>query len=134
MEVTQIEPAQTEVKVLTDKEVFNAKAQACYDAVFKSASEISTRIGSPVFGIALRKKNSEDIVIGFFKEPNRMAKLAVLDKSMQGAISAATELVDACFLPEESDSKILSDDEFYLAATTKMLEKIKIADDVFKKK
>lgn len=54
---------------------------------------------------------SGDIIIGYFKEPSRAAKLAVMDKSMLGAYGAIEEILPSIIIREESDPRIYSEDQ-----------------------
>lgn len=81
--------------------------------------------------------NDEDIV-GFVKEPSRMAKMAVLDKAMIGGYSAAEEILDSVLIKEHSDPRMFSEsqefDAIHMGLVLAVYDLIKIKQNTLKKK
>lgn len=77
-------------------------------------------------------------IIGFMKEPNRLTKIRVLDKTLTGMMVASAELLEAIILKEESDPRIMSEapeyDKYYLGAVMAAQSIIKYSANTFKKK
>jgi hypothetical protein len=109
------------------------------DSVAAKAAEISARLGVKVHPLIFRDEETSTDVIGFMREPNRVTKLRVLDKSITvGVFSASAELYDAVIIKEESDSRLFSelssDDKLVLGATMAAYDLIKTSVNQFKKK
>jgi hypothetical protein len=89
--------------------------------IAEKAEALTKREGAKVHPILFfHKGNEADPVIGYVREPNRLAKVRILDKGDQmGNYSSAVEMLEMCLLPE-SDSRILNPapeyDELYLGA------------------
>jgi hypothetical protein len=78
---------------------------------------------------------AEEYLIGFFKEPNRIAKVRALDASEKnGSASAGSLLVEACLIKEESHPLIERHDAYYLGASLAALHFVQFALEQFKKK
>lgn len=81
----------------------------------------------------------KDPVKGYLKEPARLAKTRILDKSTQlGDWSAAAEMMELCLIKEESDSRMWSEaqecDQIYFGACNECQKLIRISLNQFKKK
>lgn len=77
-------------------------------------------------------------VIGYLKEPPRFVKLRALDKVYTNPMSAASDLLDAYLIKEESDNRIYSEssdnDKYYFGAVNEANNLIKLTINQFKKK
>ena len=102
------------------------------------ADELSQKHGSKVYPLVFMVEGSDDQVIGYIKEPPRFVKLRVMDKGFTNPISAASEVVDAYLIKEESDPRIWSEDQtndkYYIGATLEAYNMVKLAINQFKKK
>jgi hypothetical protein len=102
------------------------------------AKELSEKHSCTVHPLVFKIENSEDNVVGFLKEPPRFVKLRVMDKGLTSPVTAASEVVDAYLLKEESDPRIYSEasenDKYYLGATLEAYNHIVLAVNQFKKK
>lgn len=105
--------------------------------VQKKAEELSLKFNCKVVPIVFKDELDKD-VIGYIKEPNRMSKARVMDKSLTSPVTAACELLDAVLIREESDLRIISDlsenDKYYLGAAMAAYALIELSADTFKKK
>lgn len=83
-------------------------------------------------------KSGEEDIIGFIKEPSRMAKMAVLDKAMLGGYSAAEEILDSVLLKEHSDPRMFSEsqefDDIHMGLVMAVYNLIKFKTNTLKKK
>lgn len=110
------------------KEVIKAKAE-----------ELSKREGVKVHPILFYLNGNEsDPVIGYIKEPSRLAKIRILDKGEQiGSNTAAAEMLDMCLLDKDSDQRITNPsqeyDSVYLGAAFECQKIIQFAINQIKK-
>lgn len=106
-----------------------AKAQAL-------SEELKTKVHPLVF--VIEKEEDDDPVIGYVKEPNRMVKLAVMDKFTSGFYSACAQAMETILIKEHSDPRISSerpeDDNYYMGAVMAVSEMIKFAANQVDKK
>jgi len=102
------------------------------------AKDLSVKHGANVHPIVFRIEDSDDTIVGFIKEPPRFVKLRVMDKGLTSPVSAASEVVDAYLIKEESDPRIFSEaaenDKYYLGATLEAYNLVTLAVNQFKKK
>jgi hypothetical protein len=102
------------------------------------AAELTEQLGVKVHPLVFKDEATGQDIIGFIKEPSRQVKYAVLDKSMQGAFSAASEMLEAILIKEHSDPRIYSeraeDDQFNLGASMAAFQLVKLSANVAKKK
>jgi len=95
--------------------------------------QLNTKVHALVF-----KDEDDNFITGYIKEPSRQVKLAVLDKSVMGGFSAASEMLDAILLKEHSDPRLGSerpeDDKIYLGAVMAAYDLVKFNVNMFKKK
>ncbi|CAB4126194.1 hypothetical protein UFOVP153_54 [uncultured Caudovirales phage] len=102
------------------------------------AAELSTKHGAKVHPLVFLIENSNERVIGYIQEPPRFVKLRVMDKGMTNPVSAASEIVDAYLIKEESDPRIWSEapenDPYYIGATLEAYNIVTLAVNQFKKK
>jgi hypothetical protein len=114
-----------------EKHLTQAEVQA-------KADEISKEIGKKVHPIMFVDEDNNDQVIGYIREPERIVKLRVLDKSLQSPMTAAAECLEAVLLPEFSDERILSEDpvndKIFIGAAMAALNIIQYSANQFKKK
>lgn len=91
-----------------------------------------------VVPIVFREEGTNEDIIGFFKEPSRSAKMAVLDKSALGGFSVVEEILPSVFLPDESDFRFMSEDQTYdaihLGFVMAVYDRIKYKTNSAKKK
>jgi hypothetical protein len=104
----------------------------------KKAEELSVQMNVKVHAIVFKDEETGQDIVGFIKEPSRAVKLAMLDKSMIGGFSAASEVLESILIKEESDARIYSekseDDRFYLGAVSAAYDRVKLAVNLLKKK
>lgn len=106
------------------------------------AAELTKKHGAnvtPILFYDQADENQTDPLKGYLKEPNRLAKLRILDKSSQiGDFSASAEMIDLCLIKEESDPRIYSEapenDKFFLGACYRCQQLITMSFDQIKKK
>ena len=83
------------------------------------------------------KEPSGEEIVGFIKEPERLTKIRMLDKSMIGSISAAAECYDIILIKEASDPRMYSEapehDAIYIGAVMAAYDLIKYKTNTFKK-
>lgn len=88
--------------------------------------------------IVFKDEDSGEDIIGFFKEPSRMAKMAVMDKAVMGAYSAAEEVVDSVLIKEHSDPRMYSEsqefDAIRMGVVMAIYNSIKFKPNLLKKK
>lgn len=105
-----------------------AKAQAL-------SEELKTKVHPLVFIV---EKEDNDPVVGYVKEPNRMVKLAVMDKFTSGFYSACAQAMETILIKEHSDPRISSerpeDDNYYMGAVMAVSEMIQFAANQVDKK
>lgn len=102
------------------------------------AVELGVKHSCKVFPIVFKAVEGGEDVIGFIKEPPRFVKMRVMDKGLTSPVSAASEVVDAYLIKEESDARIYSEaqenDVYYIGATMEAYSLVKMAVNQFKKK
>lgn len=102
------------------------------------AQELSVSMGVKVHAIVFQENEGSPEIVGFIKEPSRMVKLAVLDKSVMGGFSAASEMLESVLIKEHSDPRIYSekseDDKIYLGAVMAAYDLVKFSVNMLKKK
>jgi hypothetical protein len=107
------------------------------EAAAKKAQELSGVLNVPVHPLVF-KDDDGNFITGFIKEPARHVKLAVLDKSVMGGYSAASEMLGVILLKEHSDPRLSSerpeDDKLYLGAVMSAYDLVKFSVNQFKKK
>jgi hypothetical protein len=107
------------------------------EQINEKAGELTTKVGCKVHPLIFMAEG-EDKVVGFIKEPPRHVKLRVMDKGLSQPATAASEVVEAFLIKEESDSRIWDEkpenDKYYLGATMEAYNMINMAINQFKKK
>jgi GH43 family beta-xylosidase len=108
------------------------------DVAEKKAEELTAQFGVKVHPILFKDPETDQDILGFIKEPSRMVKLAMLDKSMIGSFSAASEVLESILIKEHSDPRIYSekpeDDRFYLGAVMAAYDRVRFSVNILKKK
>lgn len=108
------------------------------DEAIAKAAELSIQMNVKVHPIVFQEAPDSPEIVGFIKEPSRMLKLAVLDKSVMGSFSAAGEMLESVLLKEHSDPRIYSerseDDKIYLGAVMAAYDLVKFSVNTLKKK
>ena len=103
----------------------------------EKANALALHLNTKVHPLVFKDEN-DVFITGFIKEPSRQVKLAVLDKSVMGGFSAASEMLDAILLKEHSDPRLSSerpeDDKIYLGAVMAAYDLVKFSINTFKKK
>jgi len=98
------------------------------------AVELSKRENCTVSPIVFVDEETQEQIIGYIKEPQRMLKLRVLDKAMTAPVTASSELFDSIFLAKDSDPRFLTVDKYYLGGTMEAFKTVEMAVNTFKKK
>lgn len=108
------------------------------EEIQKKADELTAQLGVKVTPLLFKDAETGEEILGFIKEPSRQVKLAMLDKSMIGSFSAASEVLESILLKEHSDPRIFSekseDDRFYLGAVMAAYDRVKFSVNILKKK
>lgn len=107
-------------------------------AIQEKSDELSKIHNCKVFPIVFKAVEGGEDVVGYIKEPPRFVKMRVMDKGLTQPVSAASEVVDAYLIKEESDPRIYSEssenDVYSIGATMEAYSLIKMAVNQFKKK
>lgn len=111
--------------------------KSAVEAAEEKAAELSQLLGVKVHPLVFKDDNGGD-VIGFIKEPNRAVKIAMLDKSIMGGFSAASEVLEGHLLREHSDPRIYSEnpehDKINIGAVMAAYDLVKFSVNQAKKK
>jgi hypothetical protein len=106
----------------------------------EKAKQLTDKMGAKVHPILFYpSEEGVDPIKGYIKDPPRLAKIRILDKSYQvGEFSASAEMLDLCLIKEESDPRLYSEDQqydhIYLGACYECQKLIRIATSQVKKK
>lgn len=107
------------------------------EQIKEKSVELQKTYGCNIYPIVFML-NEADQVIGFMKEPPRIVKLRVLDKSLTSPMTAASECLESVLIENESDPRILSEkaehDKIYLGACVEATKIIEFCANQFKKK
>ena len=107
------------------------KLKEANETADKKAAELSAELGVKVHPIVFQDSETSDCVVGYLKEPNRMVKLAVMDKQLAGMFSAAAEMYELILVKEHSDPRLWSEnpehDKFYLGGVRAAQDLIKMS-------
>lgn len=104
------------------------------------AEELTTKLGVKVHPLTMVADiDKGDFVIGYIKEPARLAKARAIDKvNMGNASFAYMELLEACLIDAESDPRIKNEspenDKYNLGACKFCGDLLLLAIDVTEKK
>jgi len=101
------------------------------------AAELTGLLKVKVTPFVFVNEDDQSLVVGFFKEPNRIQKMYAFDKLVTMPSQAGAELLDACIIKEESDPLIWAEaqdtDDYYIGACVKAVGLVRGAKDTFKK-
>lgn len=100
----------------------------------KRILDLSSKYSCKILPIIFVDEDTQEELVGFMREPVRAVKLRVMDKAMTAPVTAASELFDSIFIPEESDPRFLSEDKYYLGGTMEAFKTVEMAVNTFKKK
>jgi hypothetical protein len=119
------------MEIIASKKMTDEELQA-------RADELSVVHSVKVIPMAFEEEGNSERIVGFIKEPNRITKLRMMDKSVMGAFTAAAEILEACLIREESDPRIFSEkaehDKIYMGAVMACYDTVKYSVSTFKKK
>lgn len=119
----------TKVVEQPEGEVGSAPVQQATDKAVSLSEKYGCKVHPLVF------TNPDGITaVGFVREPPRMTKLAALDELQKGLSSAGRMILESCLLKEESDARLLEDDDFYASAVTACCTLIRVFENQLKKK
>ena len=106
------------------------------EEVKAKADELSKQHSVKVHPLLFKVGKNEQVV-GFIKEPPRFVKLRIMDKALISPVSAASEIVDAYLIKEESDARIYDEksenDMYYIGAAMEAYNLIQVAVNQLKK-
>lgn len=109
-----------------------AKEETIKSAEVK-AEELSAKYGSKIIPLVFMDADSGESIVGYLKEIPRIVKLRILDTMLTGAYSSCASVIEDYLLKNESDSRILGDDQYYLGAVTEVYNMIQISVNQLKK-
>jgi hypothetical protein len=108
------------------------------DQIEAHALELEKKYSCKILPVAFIDEDNGEKIIGYMKEPPRMVKYRVFDKASHSPFTAASELLEACLIQEESDPRILSErpehDKFNLGAAAAALSLLTLSASTYKKK
>lgn len=104
------------------------------EEVQKKADELSLKLNCKVLPIVFHDEDTNEDIVGYIKEPSRVVKLRCMDKAMTASVTASSELFESILIQEESDSRFLTDDKYFLGGTMEAFKTIEFAVNSFKKK
>jgi hypothetical protein len=106
------------------------------DPVADKVAELEKQYGVTVYPVVFKDEEGKDVV-GYLKNPSRVVKLRVLDKSIMSPISAGAELLEVCLIKEASDPRIFSEapenDTYNLGAAMAASRVVAFSTNQFKK-
>lgn len=90
-----------------------------------------------VHPLVFKDEPTGEWIVGYVKEPDRIHKKRILDKSVMGSVTAASDCLDIILIKEYSDPRIYSEDQRFddinLGATMACYDLIKYKVNTFKK-
>lgn len=102
----------------------------------QKAIQLSETRGQRIHSIVLFFKDK--FVTGYYKEPSRLQKIAMLDRAVMGGMAAAAEVYEVLLLKEESDTAFYSEnqeyDQVFIGAVKAVYDSVKMSIDQAKKK
>lgn len=108
------------------------------DAAKQMAEKLSAEMNTKVIPLVFRVEEDKEPVVGYIKEPNRMVKLAVMDKYASGFYSACAQVLPTILIKEHSDPRLSSelskDDLYFMGAVYAVSELIQFASNQVGKK
>lgn len=107
------------------------------DANINDSAEAKARELSEIHGVKVTPLvfgPPEARVVGYIKEIPRLAKIRIMDKMMTEPFSACDQVAESCLIREESDPRILKDDELYMGLLYEISNMVKVSMNQLKKK
>ena len=104
------------------------------EQIESKAQELSVKLNTKVTPLVFIDGDSKEQVIGYLKELPRDVKLRIMDSMLTGAYSAVGSVIDYYLIQEESDKRILIEDNFYMGAVQELFNMVKLSTNQFKKK
>lgn len=108
------------------------------EEIAAKADELSKTLGVKVHPIVFKETEDGPEIVGYIKEPSRLVKLRMLDKTLLGPYTAAAEVLETILIKGESDPRIFSEspehDKIYLGAVMAAYETVRTSVDQYKKK
>lgn len=108
------------------------------EEIQSKATALEDKYKCKIHPMLFQSEEGGEQIIGFLREPARIVKMRVLDKTVTSPMTASSELLEACLCIEESDPRILSErpehDKIYIGACMSASNIIKFSQDQFKKK
>lgn len=103
------------------------------------AAELSIQLRVAVTPFFFKESDeSDEYVVGYFKELSRLAKMRLMDTAFAGTISSAAELVPSHLVKEASDQRIWSEqsehDKFAIGAAIALSNQIAFYRNLYTKK
>lgn len=115
----------------------SAKKQITIEQIKAKELELTEKYGVKVTAFAFFDELTEEKIVGYVKEPNRLIKQRAMDKMMLSASSAGEDILVSCLIKEESNLRILSelssDDSIFLGACNACLAMVKVMQNTIKK-
>jgi hypothetical protein len=116
---------------LSPGQLANAAAEA-------KALELQSKLNIfKVHPLVFKDEATGEFITGFVREPERIHKKRILDKSVMGSVTAASDALDILLIKEFSDARIYSEDQQYddinLGAVMACYDLIKYKVNTFKK-
>jgi hypothetical protein len=113
--------------------------QEVNDRAAATALDLQKKLGIfKVHPIVFKDETSGEWIVGYVKEPERIHKQRVLDKSIQGPVTAAAACLDVILIKDASDPRIYSEnqehDDINLGAVMEVYDLIRYKVNTFKKK
>lgn len=100
------------------------------------AKELTEKLGSEVTPFAFYA--GEEVIIGYMKEPGRLAKMQAIDMYEQSKTTAGDIILRSGLIQEESDKRILEEsaanDKIYLGAINFATKYVVWYGEILKKK
>jgi hypothetical protein len=114
------------------------KLKAVKKEADEKAKKLSEEINVKVHPLVFYVEKDGEPVVGFLKEPNRMVKMACMDKYNSGFYTACGQVVETLLIKEHSDDRILSEkpehDNYFMGAVNVVSELITFAANQADKK
>lgn len=114
------------------------KLKAAQNEAKQKAEKLSDELKVKVHPLVFFVEQDGEPVVGFLKEPNRMVKMACMDKYNHGFYTACGQVVETLLIKEHSDERILSEkpehDNYFMGAVNVVSELITFAANQVDKK